>query len=159
MHRSRLLATTAVLLLLANTTIALAQELSAAQNEVWQMEELYWSDLESANLEAYVGLWHKGFLGWPRDRDLPVGKAGIEQSTRKKFAEGRVVHHEILSKGVTVLGNVGVTQYGVRVLRVEASGDSVTYVSRVTHTWLRIGKTWQIIGGMSAPIESSAHTW
>ena len=133
--------------------------LSPAQREVWHMEERYWSDLETANLEAYVGLWHEQFLGWPRDRDLPVGKTGIDEGTRRKFAAGRVVRHEILSKNVTVVGDVGVTQYGVRVFRAEANGISVTYVSRVTHTWVRTGTTWQIIGGMSAPIESSAHTW
>ena len=32
--------------------------------------------------------------------------------------------------------------------------DARTDTLRITHTWLRTGDTWQIIGGMSAPVNS-----
>jgi hypothetical protein len=32
--------------------------------------------------------------------------------------------------------------------------DSETQVLRITHTWIRSHGTWQILGGMSAPVNS-----
>jgi len=133
--------------------------MSAAQKEVWQMEETYWKDVKESNVEHYASLWHPSFLGWPRDRDQPVGKKELNEGTAKKMAAGRVVSCEFLSKAVTVVGNVGVTQYSVKATRVEKGGGNVTYTSRVTHTWLKTGSTWEIIGGMSGPYESIGHTW
>jgi ketosteroid isomerase-like protein len=137
----------------------LAQEFSSAQKEVWQMEEAYWKDVKDANLDHYVTLWHDQFLGWPRDRTLPVGKDGLAEGARKKMSDGHIVSYEILSKAVTVVGNVGVTQYGVTATRITKGGKSETYTSRVTHTWLKTDSGWQIVGGMSATFEPSSHTW
>jgi len=75
------------------------------------------------------------------------------------MAAGRVVSYEFLSKGVTVIGNVGVTLYSVKATRLGKDGANETFTSRVTHTWLKTGNTWEIVGGMSAPYESSSHTW
>ena len=136
-----------------------AQRLTPRQQEVWNMEDRYWHTIETSNLDAYVALWHPDFIGWPRDRDLPVGKAGIADGARKKMADGRVASHEILSRAVSVVGDVGVAQYAVRATRVAVNGDTSKFTSRVTHTWLKRGRSWRIISGMSAPIESSQHTW
>jgi ketosteroid isomerase-like protein len=136
-----------------------AQEMTPAQKEVWQMEEVYWNDVKASNADHYASLWHPSFLGWPRDRDHPVGKTELTDGVRKRMAEVHVLSYEFLSKAVTVVGNVGITQYSVRATRAGKDGQSETYASRVTHTWLRVGSTWQIIGGMSGPYESAGHTW
>jgi ketosteroid isomerase-like protein len=148
-----------IAVLLTTVSSIAAQEFSAAQKEVWQMEEVYWKDVQNANIGHYMTLWHENFLGWPRDRELPVGKDGLEDGARKKMAVGRVSSYEILSKAVSVVGNVGTTQYSVKVVRTMNNGKQETYTSRVTHTWLKTGSSWQIVGGMSAPYESSGHTW
>ena len=159
MNRIKCFAAGALLALVFSATPAMCATDAAAEKAVWAMEETYWKTLESSDLQGYVNLWHKDFLGWPRDRDLPVGKDGIEEGTRRKMAEGRVVSHEILSKAVRVVGTIGITQYAVRAVRVSTQGDTATFVSRVTHTWVRTGNTWKIVGGMSAPFASSEHTW
>ena len=151
----------AVLVLLAAASYVCAQEqdMSAAQKEVWQMEETYWKDVKESNADHYASLWHPSFLGWPQDRDRPVGKTELTDGVRKKMAEVHVASYEFLSKGVTVLGNVGVTVYSVRATRAPKDGKSETHTSRITHTWLKTGSTWEIIGGMSGPYESIGHTW
>jgi ketosteroid isomerase-like protein len=136
-----------------------AQEMSAVQKEVWQMEEAYWKDVKDLNSDHYATLWHENFLGWPRDRDRPVSKNELMQFAKQKMLESHINSYEFLSKGVTVVGNAGVTQYSVKVLRTKIDGQTETFTSRVTHTWLKTGSTWQIIGGMSAPYESLGHTW
>ncbi len=158
MHRMSARVSFVLLLLMAAPRI-FAQEMTPAQKEVWQMEEAYWNDVKASNVDHYVTLWHSSFLGWPRDRDRPVGKKDLTEGAAKKMAAGHVVSYEFLSKAVTVIGNVGVTQYSVKATRAGKDGASETYTSRVTHTWLKTGSTWEIIGGMSAPYESSSHTW
>ncbi len=148
-----------VLLLLMAAPRIFAQEMTPAQKEVWQMEEAYWSDVKTSNADHYATLWHSSFLGWPRDRDRPVGKKDLTEGSAKKMAAGRVVSYEFLSKAVTVVGDVGVTLYSVKATRAAKDGTNEAYTSRVTHTWLKTGSTWEIIGGMSAPYESSSHTW
>jgi ketosteroid isomerase-like protein len=147
------------LVLLAAASHISAQEMTPAQKEVWQMEEVYWNDVKASNVDHYVSLWHASFLGWPRDRDHPVGKTELVEGIRKRMAEGRVVSYEFLSKAVTVVGNVGVTQYSVKATRTGKDGQTETVASRITHTWLRRGNVWEIVGGMSAPYEPSDHTW
>lgn len=136
-----------------------AQDMTPAQKEVWQMEEVYWNDVKTSDADHYASLWHASFVGWPRDRERPVGKKELTEGAAKKMSEGRVLSYEFLSKTVTVVGNVGVTQYAVKATRAGKNGQNEVYTSRVTHTWLRRGNTWQILGGMSAPFESSGHTW
>jgi len=156
----RILRTSCVVLIcLAAVALISAQEMSAVQKEVWQMEESYWKDVKDLNADHYATLWHENFLGWPRDRDRPVGKNDLLQFAKHKMLESHINSYEFLSKGVTVIGNVGVTQYSVKVLRTKKDGQTETFTSRVTHTWLKTGSTWQIIGGMSAPYESLGHTW
>lgn len=147
------------LLLTLAATRLFAQELTPAQQEVWQLEETYWSDVKASNADHYASLWHQAFLGWPRDRDRPIGKKELTEGAQKKMTEGHVVSYEFLSKAVTAVGNVGVTQYSVKVTRTVKDGATETYTSRVTHTWMRRGKIWEILGGMSSPYESSGHTW
>ena len=148
-----------IFVLILSSLAAFAQEFTPAQNEVWGGEEAYWSNLKSSNVEAFIKLWHEKFLGWPRDRELPIGKDDIAQTARKKLAESRIVNYQFLSKAVTVIGNVGVTQYSVKATRTDSGGQTQASTTRITHTWLKTGTTWQIIGGMSAPLESSGRTW
>jgi ketosteroid isomerase-like protein len=148
-----------VLLLALAAPRIFAQEMTPAQKEVWQMEEVYWNDVKASNADHYASLWHPSFLGWPRDRDRPAGKKEITEGARKKMAAGRVVSYEFLSKAVTVVGDVGVTQYSVRATRTGKDGTNETYTSRVTHTWLKTGNIWEILGGMSAPDGSPGHSW
>ena len=148
-----------VLLLLMAAPRIFAQEMTPAQKEVWQMEEVYWNDVKTSNAGHYATLWHESVVGWPRDRDRPVGKKDLLEGAAKKMAASSVASYEFLSKAVTVVGNVGVTQYSVKAIRAVKDGTNETYTSRVTHTWLRTGNTWEIIGGMSAPYDSSGPTW
>ncbi len=130
-----------------------AQELSPRQKEVWQMEELYWKDVKDANATHYMTLWHEDFLGWPSFSPHPVGKDGIADTAAGWFAG--FVSYEFLEKSVRVTGDIGITQYAVRITRTAPDGQPATNITRITHTWLKTKNTWQIIGGMSAIVSSS----
>ncbi len=130
-----------------------AQELSPHQNEVWQMEEAYWKDLQTANYSHYMTLWHEDVLGWPYFSPHPIHKDDI--ANYLPASKSDVLSYEFLEKAVTVSGEVGITVYAVRYTVPTPGGQSETRVNRITHTWLKTKNTWQIIGGMSSLVSSS----
>jgi ketosteroid isomerase-like protein len=64
------------LLLVASAS---AQEWSAAQQEVWEMEEAYWERRQRADVEGFMDLWDEDFVGWPYWAAEPMTKADIRQ--------------------------------------------------------------------------------
>ena len=130
-----------------------AQDLSPRQKEVWQMEETYWKDLQTANFTHYMTLWHEDFLGWPSFSPHPVGKDGIADSLPASMSG--VLSYEFLEKAVRVTGDIGIVQYAVKFSRSTSLSQTESRVSRITHTWLKTKNTWQIIGGMSSLVSSS----
>jgi ketosteroid isomerase-like protein len=151
-------------LVLAIFSIALAlplfaQEMSSQQKEVWQMEETYWRDVKGFDEAHYMTLWHKGFLGWPQDQKMPIGKVALGEAVHRKFQRKGTLDYEFLSKSVAVTGSVGITQYAVKSSFTGTDGHKASFSSRITHTWLKTDEGWKIVGGMSGPFEPDGHTW
>lgn len=146
-------AATLIFFILFAAILSTAQDFSPRQNEVWQMEETYWKDLQTANYTHYMTLWHEDFLGWPHFSPHPVNKDGIAASLPVKMSD--VLSYEFLEKSVRVTGEVGITQYAVKYTLPAPTGQTETRISRITHTWLKTKNTWQIIGGMSSLVSSS----
>ena len=57
---------------------------------------------------------------------------------------------------VRVTGDVAIDHYRIKANWANGDDDKVqqTGAVRITHTWIRIGSIWQIIGGMSAPVNA-----
>jgi hypothetical protein len=52
-------------------------------------------------------------------------------------------------EGIRILGDVALTQYVLDV-EVRHGTRTETLSSRVTHTWVKVGDAWTLLGGMSA---------
>ena len=147
------------MLVLTLTTPLTPRPTDSSEQDVWQMEESYWKYVVAGDPDTYMKLWHPNFLGWPRDWEAPGGLPALEKAVRKKMSSSHVGGYKFLSKAVRVTGNVGITQYAVEAERLGKDGKVEKFTSRITHTWLNADGHWQIIGGMSAPLEPSEHTW
>jgi len=54
---------------------------------------------------------------------------------------------------VRVTGDIAINHYRIKAQWVTREGAAArTDALRITHTWIRTNGTWQIIGGMSAPV-------
>lgn len=104
-----------------------------------------YSDEASGN-----GLWHKDLLGWPSANAAPVHKDHatdwISEQTSKGLAFNNV---EFKPATIQAKGDVAVTCYWIRYKWLDKDGNGTTRTLRITHTLLREGKDWRIIGGMS----------
>jgi hypothetical protein len=58
---------------------------------------------------------------------------------------------EFKPAAIQVTGDVAVTCYWQMFRWVDKDGNGAPHGTRIMHTWLRSGKDWQIIGGMSMP--------
>jgi len=137
-----------------------ASELIASEasdeTQIWKLEKAYWEYVKANDLEKYRALWHDDFVGWPSVSEAPVRKDHITDWITNNTSKGlKLQSYAIEQLAVRVTGDVAIDHYRIKAnwAKSDASDASKTDVVRITHTWIRTdNNTWQIIGGMSAPV-------
>lgn len=135
---------------------ASAQAASSTTNTeaVWHLEDAYWRYVKAGDVEPYVRLWHDQFIGWPCGQAAPKRKASIGDWVREIRDKRIAVTVDMTRDGAQDFGDVVIVHY--RFTRVDrypdgrVEGQGLRY--KITHTWLRVGPTWQIAGGMCGPL-------
>ena len=143
-------------ILLALTTAAFAQNSAKDEAQVWNLEKAYWEYVKANDLEKYRALWHEDFVGWPFISSAPVRKDHITDWITANTSKGvKLQSFSIEELAIRVTGDVAINHYRIKMAWTGPQpADARTDTLRITHTWLRTGDTWQIIGGMSAPVNS-----
>jgi len=130
---------------------------SASVNQVWIREDEYGRFAEAGDVDAYRSLFHDKFIGWPCDREHPTRKAGVGEWVREVRDKQIKVTSELTREGAEDFGNVVIVHY--RATEVDTYPDGHTEGEgeeyKLTHTWMRTGDTWLIIGGMCASLHDS----
>lgn len=130
---------------------------SPSVERVWQREADYWRYVAAGDVDSYVALWDDRFIGWPCDQPHPLRKAGIGDWVRKVRDQHIRVDAELTREGAQDFGDVVVVHYSFTRVdtypdgRVEGRGD----VRKITHTWMKVGADWLIIGGMCGDLSSA----
>lgn len=143
-----------IILLIALGTTAFAQNSAQDETQVWQLEKAYWEYVKANDLEKYRALWHENFLGWPFVSSAPVRKDHITDWITANTSKGiKLQTYSIEQLAIQVTGDVALDYYRINATWANGEGAEVrTDRLRITHTWIRTHGTWQIIGGMSAPL-------
>lgn len=149
-----MLKTISILLLFASA--ALAQDSAKDEAKVWQLEQAYWQYVKANDRERYRALWHENFLGWPFVSSAPVRKDHITDWITANTSKGiKLQSYSIEQLAIQVTGDVALDYYRINATWPYGEGAEVrTDALRVTHTWIRTHGKWQIIGGMSAPVNA-----
>jgi ketosteroid isomerase-like protein len=124
----------------------------ASENEqtLWNLEHAYWSYVQDNDLPAYSSLWHKDFLGWPSANAAPVHKDHITDWITSQTSKGLAFKFvEFKPAAIQVTGDVAVACYWTKYKWTDKDGGGVERTVRITHTWIKTGNKWEIIGGMS----------
>ena len=127
-------------------------EWTQIQKDVWEMEERYWTSLKNGDLDGYMALWHSDFIGWPRDYNRPVNRDSIGtfiKSIMDRSVPGSL-SYELKPYAVNVFGNIAIVFYSHHSTYENLEGERVELRERITHTWMKYGGEWTIIGGISA---------
>ena len=118
-----------------------------AVEQIWALEEAYIAYHRDANHKKILPIWHDQFLGWPDDMPQPANKKEVARYTEQKFIYPGSWTFEIERAGIRVLGNVAINHYIMHYSLMP--GGEKTESVRMTHTWIREGSQWRILGGMS----------
>lgn len=129
----------------------LAQQ-SSDEEAVWKLEHSYWENVKALDLASYRELWHPDFVGWPYVSPEPVRKDHITDWIAADTAKGLQLQSFSLKPAASqATENLVVVHYWVTLVWADKEHKGEPRTLRVTHTWIRAGKGWQIIAGMSAP--------
>jgi ketosteroid isomerase-like protein len=131
---------------------------SKSVSQVWRLEDDYWRFVIAGDVENYVSLWHDNFIGWPCGQKHPKRKATIGNWVQEVRDKQIRVAVDLTREGAEDFGNVVVVHY--RFTRVDTYPDGKVEgkgkESKITHTWMRVGDSWLIIGGMCGTLPDSA---
>lgn len=129
----------------------LAQQ-SADEETVWKLEHSYWEDVKALDLASYRDLWHPNFVGWPSVSPKPVRKDHVTDWITANTSKALHLESYSLERGDSqATENLVVVHYWLTSTWADKDHPGEPHTLRVTHTWIRAGKGWQIIGGMSSP--------
>ena len=131
---------------------ALPSESSPDEQTLWDLEHAYWRYVENNDLAAYSNLWHKDFLGWPAVSSAPVRKDHITDWITSQTSKGLAFKTgDFKPAALQVTGGIAFACYWITFRWMGKNGAEAPRTMRITHAWVRSGKDWQIIGGMSMP--------
>lgn len=129
-----------------------ATKSSPQEERLWDLERAYWRYVEANDLAAYSNLWHDQFLGWPSVSASPVRKDHISDWITSQTNKGLVFKAgELKPADVQVAGDMAMVYYRVTFRWLDKQGNGAASTLRISHTWLKTGNDWRIVGGMSMP--------
>jgi ketosteroid isomerase-like protein len=137
-------------------TVSFVQNKAYFEAQIWNLEKAYWEYVKSNDLEKYRALWHEDFVGWPYVSSPPVRKDHITDWIAMNTSKGvKLESYSIEQLAIQVTGDIAINYYRIKVNWATSEGVEVRKdVLRITHTWIRTHGIWQILGGMSAPVNS-----
>src|SRR5215831_14257598 len=145
-----------IVLFLALASSAFGQTSANEETQIWQLEKAYWEYVKANDLEKYRALWHENFAGWPFVSPTPVRKDHITDWITSNTSKGiNLQSYSIDQLAIQVTDDVAMDYYRIKATWANSAGAEVkTDRIRVTHTWLRTHGNWQIVGGMSSPVNA-----
>jgi ketosteroid isomerase-like protein len=126
---------------------------NTVEEEIWKLEEAYFTKLYRANHGGVLALVHPQFLGWPANLPKPIGREESAEFMKRLIPQPTRCIIRIERAGLQQSGDTVLTQYALHVDCPEASGMVRTQSSRITHTWTRQRGQWKLLGGMSVDIK------
>ena len=119
----------------------------------WKLETAYWNYVKAVDLDGYRNLWHRDFVGWPSSSSQPARKDHITDWITASTDKGiRLQWYSIQPAASQATENIVIVHYWVTSFWADKAGHGEPpETNRITHTWIKTGDGWQILGGMSNP--------
>ncbi len=130
-------------------TIEPSNRKDSVEERIWSSEEAYFVNLYKANYDGVFALYDDLFLGWPNGLPKPIGRDESANFMKQLIPKPTSCKIRIDRAGISVAGTTALTQYTLYVDCRDTSGITKTQKSRITHTWIKKGTTWKLLGGMS----------
>ena len=136
-------------------SMASATGLTDDEKSVWKLEETYWQFVKAGDVDHYRTLWHDDFIGWPCFEWTPTGKDGVGKWVSDIHDNHWKLSYSLKPLAMKSFGDVVVVHYAAEYVYDYGDGtmSGAGIWRKFTHTWMKAGNSWQIIGGMCAAQE------
>ena len=133
---------------------AQAQEMTRAQQEVWEWEQGCWAT--DITLEDLMACFHEDFLGWGRGGSVPSSKANRHPFFARFFATNETVFLFLNPLSVKVRGDMAVILYlATYTTRNRSTDEETTVTERWTDVAIREGGSWYWIADHGTRVPSN----
>jgi hypothetical protein len=135
-----------------NNGYSAAPDTQALKDEIWKLEEAYWVYVKNKDFSNYQKLWHDQFMGYP-STNIIGGKANITDWMKDMYArnEGNELTYQLDRKVENVFDDIVIVLYDAAMTWVKPDGTIASHSNaKLTHTWMKTGNRWLIIGGIGA---------
>ena len=121
---------------------AFGQELSAAQKEIWAMEEKFWTSWQKKGGESLIAFHHEKAIIWASDASFPRDRTFTDSHYYYGIGS-HIDSFDLTPHEIRNLGDVAVVQYEAT---VNSLGRQLKF--RLSHSWMKQQGQWKIIGAM-----------
>lgn len=121
---------------------------TSGEEEIWALENAYFSNLYKADYDGVLTLVHSRVLGWPDGLDQPIDYNESARFMRQLVTGPTPCNITSDRMGIQVRGDIALTQY-VLYATCTTNGTAQTKSSEITHTWVKEGSGWKLLGGIS----------
>ena len=136
------------------------KEWSPTQKEIWEIEKVYWKLWRKRDLDGFMALHHKDYVGWtfpaepPFSSDEPVDKASYRDLVKTKIGKYSDSDLDTLESlrplEIKIYENFAIAYYSCKIMHGRGRSIQYEYSIRVTHIWMKQDEKWKVIGGVTA---------
>ena len=120
------------------------------EEEIWALEEDWYSHHRDGSPDKAYALLHDRFLGWPAVDSSLVDKEGLIAFIRMDDADIESFGFEFQDpSGVQVIGDTAINHYRIRFMGRTLDGSEIDESLNVTHTWTKENSEWKLLSGMA----------
>lgn len=132
-----------------------AQEWSAAQKEVWQVEETLWKLSATGNTEGNLAYYHPDYVGWINIIPAPQNKEEMSKIYSHFMKTQKILVYDIYPLSIKIYGNVAIVHYSYTQILQDAESKESMEIGRWTDILMKQGEKWLVIGDHGGPTSSN----
>jgi ketosteroid isomerase-like protein len=140
-----------VLALLASSVLS-AQELTPAQEEVWQAIEACQANFANENLDGALDCFHEDFSGWRYGDPVPRSKSTTAKFMPVDFQSTETLAFDLRPISIRVFGDFAVAHYFLATATRDHNGDILRERVQWTDVLIRQNGRWRWVADHGGPI-------
>jgi ketosteroid isomerase-like protein len=132
-------------LLLFPSAFLIAQEWSAAQKEIWKLEEESMATFEKGDIEKGLSYIHADYRGLNHGSPVPIDKAAFRKMFEYMVKNFKITYYTLQPTAIVVSGNTAVAHYILTMSSKSLDGKEAESQTAWTDVFVKQGDKWLII--------------
>jgi ketosteroid isomerase-like protein len=134
----------AVLLLLPSAYLV-AQEWSAAQKEIWKVEEETMAAFEKGDVEKLMSYIHPDYRGSGHGSPIPVDKSTARKQVELMTKTYKITYYSMQPTAIQVFGNTAIAHYILTMSTKSLDGKEAQTQTAWTDVFVKQGDKWLVV--------------